>query len=121
MSFIQAALVLVCAVTAQSAPGRGVRTGSQVLRDEGYASLAGHRVAILSNPTGVFPDTLEHIVGTDIRWTIVLCNSVSLIMFTLACPRRNGGPTGCRRGGHIRAGTRVPRGTTGINPSHYHD
>lgn len=65
MSFLRAVLLIVCAASVQAA-ARGVRTGSQMLRDEEYSALAGHRVAILSNPTGVFPDTLQHIVGTHI-------------------------------------------------------
>ncbi len=36
--------------------------GNQILRDSGYAALVGRRVAVLSNPTGVFQDTLGHIV-----------------------------------------------------------
>lgn len=36
--------------------------GNEVLRDSGYKQLQGHRVGILSNPTGIYMDTLEHIV-----------------------------------------------------------
>jgi uncharacterized protein YbbC (DUF1343 family) len=39
----------------------GVRTGFESLRDSGYASLAGRRVGVVSNPTGVDRD-LAHIV-----------------------------------------------------------
>ena len=45
--------------------GRGeasVVLGNQLLRDGGYMQLQGRSVAILSNPTGVFMDTFEHIV-----------------------------------------------------------
>lgn len=38
-----------------------VRTGFEQLRASGYASLAGQRVGVISNPTGVDPD-LGHIV-----------------------------------------------------------
>lgn len=38
-----------------------VRTGFERLRASGYASLAGQRVGVISNPTGVTPD-LGHIV-----------------------------------------------------------
>jgi len=41
-----------------------VRVGAQALRDDGWAALVGHRVAILTNPTGVFPDTLSHVVDS---------------------------------------------------------
>lgn len=36
--------------------------GNSILRDSNYARLAGQRVAILSNPTGVFADNMVHIV-----------------------------------------------------------
>lgn len=42
--------------------GSRVRVGIEVLRSHDYSDLVGQRVAILSNPTGVFPDTLRHIV-----------------------------------------------------------
>jgi uncharacterized protein YbbC (DUF1343 family) len=47
--------------------------GNQQLRDADYALLKGRSVAVLSNPTGVFQDTLVHIVddmlvaGVNIR------------------------------------------------------
>jgi len=50
------------------------RDTDQVLRDGGYAELSGRRVAVLSNPSGVFQDTLHHLVddalaaGVDIRF-----------------------------------------------------
>lgn len=40
-----------------------IRTGLEVLRMDGFSILRGERVAILSNPTGVFSDSLEHVVG----------------------------------------------------------
>lgn len=39
-----------------------VRLGNQHLRDSSWVTLDGHRVAILTNPSGIFADTLEHIV-----------------------------------------------------------
>lgn len=41
--------------------GRRTRTGFEALRSSGYASLAGQRVGIISNPTGV-DDRLRHVV-----------------------------------------------------------
>lgn len=40
-----------------------VRTGAQVLADSGWAALAGQRVGVFSNPTGILND-LSHIVDT---------------------------------------------------------
>jgi uncharacterized protein YbbC (DUF1343 family) len=48
----------ITAVPAQ-AGGRRVRTGIEVLAEDGFAELAGQRVGIISNPTGVLPD-LSH-------------------------------------------------------------
>ncbi|WP_205325509.1 exo-beta-N-acetylmuramidase NamZ domain-containing protein [Glycomyces sp. YM15] len=53
-----AALATTVAVPAQ-AGGRRVRTGIEVLAEDGFAALAGQRVGIISNPTGVLPD-LSH-------------------------------------------------------------
>jgi len=39
-----------------------VQLGNQQLRDSSWETLDGHRVAILTNPSGIFADTLEHIV-----------------------------------------------------------
>lgn len=36
--------------------------GNQILRDSNYKVLQNHRVAVLTNPTGVFADTMVHIV-----------------------------------------------------------
>lgn len=62
-------------------PTRGdinmVRVGIQVLRDNNYADLVGQRVAILSNPTGVFPDSLRHIV--DVTAAIPGLNIVGIL------------------------------------------
>ncbi|MET7370695.1 DUF1343 domain-containing protein [Streptomyces sp. NPDC005566] len=47
--------------TAEAGRHARVRTGFERLRASGYASLAGQRVGVISNPTGVTPD-LGHIV-----------------------------------------------------------
>ena len=39
-----------------------VTLGNIVLRDSGFSQLKGHRVAVLTNPTGVFADSMSHIV-----------------------------------------------------------
>ena len=40
-----------------------VQVGLQVLRDElSFSPLVGERVVVLTNPSGVFPDTLTHVV-----------------------------------------------------------
>ena len=44
-----------------SGPRRTVHTGFERLRASGYASLAGQRVGIISNPTGIDRE-LNHIV-----------------------------------------------------------
>ena len=50
------------AVASRARPDHGaVRTGFESLRASGYASLAGQRVGIISNPTGIDRD-LSHIV-----------------------------------------------------------
>ncbi|MGW8364436.1 exo-beta-N-acetylmuramidase NamZ family protein [Streptomyces wedmorensis] len=47
---------------AASAPGHGrVRTGFERLAADGYALLAGERVGIVTNPTGITPDA-RHVV-----------------------------------------------------------
>ncbi len=49
---------------AAAAPGRGharVRTGFERLAADGYAALAGERVGVVTNPTGITPDA-RHLV-----------------------------------------------------------
>ena len=41
-----------------------VLLGNSLLRENNFNLLNNHRIGILSNPTGVFDDTLEHIVDT---------------------------------------------------------
>ncbi|MEV3937522.1 DUF1343 domain-containing protein [Glycomyces sp. NPDC049804] len=53
-----AALATTAAVPAAAGGGR-VRTGIEVLAEDGFAALAGQRVGVVSNPTGVLPD-LSH-------------------------------------------------------------
>lgn len=45
-------VVFMLAITAHSQTP-GVKTGIEVLRDNGFSSLAGKRVALITNPTGV--------------------------------------------------------------------
>jgi uncharacterized protein YbbC (DUF1343 family) len=49
----------VAAGVPASAHGRRVRTGIDVLAEDDFAALAGQRVGVVSNPTGVLPD-LSH-------------------------------------------------------------
>ncbi|NML54506.1 DUF1343 domain-containing protein [Streptomyces sp. R302] len=54
----------VTASPAAAAPGRGharVRTGFERLAADGYALLAGERVGVVTNPTGITPDA-RHLV-----------------------------------------------------------
>ncbi|MEV5083800.1 twin-arginine translocation signal domain-containing protein, partial [Streptomyces sp. NPDC056159] len=58
-----AAASAAVAAPAQAAPGgnRPLRTGFERLDAEGYASLRGQRIGIVTNPTGVTRD-VRHIV-----------------------------------------------------------
>ncbi|MFC9590420.1 exo-beta-N-acetylmuramidase NamZ domain-containing protein [Streptomyces sp. NPDC056944] len=57
-----AATATAAASPASAAPGHGrVRTGFERLAADGYALLAGERVGVVTNPTGVTPDA-RHIV-----------------------------------------------------------
>ncbi|MFE5796959.1 exo-beta-N-acetylmuramidase NamZ domain-containing protein [Streptomyces sp. NPDC056503] len=54
----------VSAAPAAAAPGRGharVRTGFERLAADGYTPLAGERVGVVTNPTGITPDA-RHLV-----------------------------------------------------------
>ncbi|PZF83157.1 exo-beta-N-acetylmuramidase NamZ family protein [Jiangella anatolica] len=44
-------------------PARAVLTGAQRLADDGWTALSGHRVGVISNPTGILPDA-SHIVDS---------------------------------------------------------
>ena len=54
-----AALAATTAVPAHAGHGKRVRTGIEVLAEDDFAELAGQRVGVISNPTGVLPD-LSH-------------------------------------------------------------
>lgn len=58
------ALALVCCTFSVHAgqPHQIVTTGLEVLANNGYSALKGHRVGIVSNPSGIFPN-LEHEVN----------------------------------------------------------
>jgi uncharacterized protein YbbC (DUF1343 family) len=62
-----AAAPLIDVQTAAAQPaggrGRGVVTGAQALADSGWEALAGQKVGVISNPTGILDD-LSHIVDT---------------------------------------------------------
>jgi uncharacterized protein YbbC (DUF1343 family) len=63
MNYLFFSIIATLAVSyAANKQGSRVRVGIEVLRSHDYSDLVGQRVAILSNPTGVFPDTLRHIV-----------------------------------------------------------
>ncbi|SDE13545.1 exo-beta-N-acetylmuramidase NamZ family protein [Glycomyces harbinensis] len=53
------ALAATAAAVPAHAGGRRVKTGIEVLADDDFAELAGQRVGVISNPTGVLPD-LSH-------------------------------------------------------------
>ena len=57
------AFVIFTLITAQHhAGGSRIILGNEVLRDSSYSGLEHARIGILTNPTGVFSDSLEHIV-----------------------------------------------------------
>lgn len=51
------------AYAAPARPGRGrrVRTGAEMLADDGYQLVSGQRVGIITNPTGVLPDLVHEV------------------------------------------------------------
>ena len=51
------------AQAAHPAPKRKVMTGAEVLANDGWRALAGQKVGVISNPTGILPD-YQHIVDT---------------------------------------------------------
>jgi uncharacterized protein YbbC (DUF1343 family) len=55
------ASAVATAATTASAPPRGLRTGFEVLAEDGYRLLAGRTVGLVTNPTGVTRD-LRHLV-----------------------------------------------------------
>ena len=54
--------VVIISVSSPLPTSSKVILGNEQLRNDGYAILNGERVAVLSNPTGVYDDTLIHIV-----------------------------------------------------------
>lgn len=59
---ISRVLLLVSACVCLAIADPTVTLGNMVLRNDGFSKLKGHRVAVLTNPTGVFVDTMTHIV-----------------------------------------------------------
>ncbi|HEY3557462.1 MAG TPA: DUF1343 domain-containing protein [Kribbella sp.] len=58
-----AAAPLIDVPAAQAVTSRKVMTGAEVLAKDGWRALAGQKVGVISNPTGILPD-LQHIVDT---------------------------------------------------------
>jgi uncharacterized protein YbbC (DUF1343 family) len=58
-----AAAPLIDVPAAHPAPKRKVMTGAEVLANDGWRALAGQKVGVISNPTGILPD-YQHIVDT---------------------------------------------------------
>ncbi|THV30863.1 exo-beta-N-acetylmuramidase NamZ domain-containing protein [Glycomyces paridis] len=56
-----AALAAATAAPAHAKPKRRVKTGVEVLAEDGFAELAGQRVGVISNPTGVLPDLTHEV------------------------------------------------------------
>ncbi|GAA1563174.1 DUF1343 domain-containing protein [Kribbella hippodromi] len=54
---------LIDVPTAQAGTHRKVMTGAEVLAKSGWRALAGQKVGVISNPTGILPD-YTHIVDT---------------------------------------------------------
>jgi uncharacterized protein YbbC (DUF1343 family) len=67
--------VSLSVTTAFESCGR-IILGNEVLRDTNYSPLRGIRTAILTNPTGVFADNLQHIV--DVMVTTSGLNVVAI-------------------------------------------
>ncbi|MEU5155815.1 DUF1343 domain-containing protein [Glycomyces sp. NPDC021274] len=55
-----AALATTAAVPA-AARGKRVRTGIEVLADDGFAALAGQKIGVIANPTSVLPDLTHEV------------------------------------------------------------
>ena len=61
---VLAAAPLVDLQSAQASPShRKPMTGAEVLAEDGWSALAGQKVGVISNPTGILPD-FSHIVDT---------------------------------------------------------
>ncbi len=63
---ILASLVLATGCTAQNVKTQPVKTGIEVLREQGFAPLEGRRIGVVTNDTAVLPDytrTLDVLLG----------------------------------------------------------
>jgi uncharacterized protein YbbC (DUF1343 family) len=60
---VLAAAPLIDVPAADATDDRKVMTGAMVLADDDWRALAGQKVGVISNPTGILPD-LSHIVDT---------------------------------------------------------
>lgn len=60
--FSRALLLVLFVLTRTTCTASKVVFGNEVLRDNNYDLLKGKRIAILTNPTGVFTDEMKHIV-----------------------------------------------------------
>jgi uncharacterized protein YbbC (DUF1343 family) len=60
---VLAAAPLIDVPAAHATDHRKVMTGAMVLAEDGWRALAGQKVGVISNPTGILPD-LSHIVDT---------------------------------------------------------
>ncbi|WP_405069287.1 DUF1343 domain-containing protein [Kribbella sp. NBC_01510] len=60
---VLAAAPLIDVPAAHATDHRKVMTGAMVLADDDWRALAGQKVGVISNPTGILPD-LSHIVDT---------------------------------------------------------
>ena len=60
---VLAAAPLIDVPAAHATDHRKVMTGAMVLADDDWRALAGQKVGVISNPTGILPD-LTHIVDT---------------------------------------------------------
>ena len=60
---VVAAAPLINAPAAQAVSNRKVMTGAEVLAKDDWRALAGQKVGVISNPTGILPD-FTHVVDT---------------------------------------------------------
>ncbi|WP_327637823.1 DUF1343 domain-containing protein [Kribbella sp. NBC_00482] len=60
---VVAAAPLINAPAAQAVANRKVMTGAEVLAKDDWRALAGQKVGVISNPTGILPD-FTHVVDT---------------------------------------------------------
>jgi uncharacterized protein YbbC (DUF1343 family) len=60
-SALAGAALATAAAGPAAAGGRRVRTGIEVLAEDDFAELAGQKVGVISNPTGVLPDLTHEV------------------------------------------------------------